>query len=244
MDFATITVSIRNENYVAQGDIPVTLSSSRGLMDEISPLTTKTNSSGKAQFVVRSLKNGTSTYSAAIEGFSTFNKTVDVVYSQGLELALPVGSLVKIPDDNRSDTLSDTAVYYYASNGKRYVFPNEPTYFSWYNDFGSVQTISLEDMSKIPIGGNVTYRPGSYLVKFQTDVKTYLPTKGGVLRWVTSEEIAKSWFGSDWNTAHTHDISEAFFINYTIGEPVYHRLDASPIGAQSQVTTINQHLGL
>ena len=29
---------------------------------------------------------------------------------------------------------SQAAVYYYASNGGRYAFPNEKTYFTWYND--------------------------------------------------------------------------------------------------------------
>ncbi|USN52308.1 MAG: hypothetical protein H6759_04795 [Candidatus Nomurabacteria bacterium] len=138
--------------------------------------------------------------------------------------------------------MSDTAVYYYASNGKRYVFANEKVFFSWYPSFSDVQTITLEQMSLIPIGGNVTYRPGSKLVKFQTDVKTYLPTKGGVLRWVTSEQVARQWFGENWNT-HVDDISEAFFVNYRMGEPIAHELDVSPEGLRAQVTTIDKDLG-
>ena len=30
---------------------------------------------------------------------------------------------------------SQPAVYYLADDGKRYVFPNERIYFSWYEDF-------------------------------------------------------------------------------------------------------------
>ena len=64
-----------------------------------------------------------------------------------------------------------TTVYYYAANGKRCVFPNEKTYKSWYSDFSSVQKISDADLTSIPMGcGNVTYKPGSQLLKIQSDI--------------------------------------------------------------------------
>ena len=43
-------------------------------------------------------------------------------------------------------------------DGKRYVFPNEATYRSWYSDFSTVQTITDKEPAQITIGGNVTYR--------------------------------------------------------------------------------------
>ncbi|MEK7115787.1 MAG: hypothetical protein AAB879_00140, partial [Patescibacteria group bacterium] len=68
---------------------------------------------------------------------------------------------------------STDAVYYYGQNGKRFVFPNSKTYFSWYTDFSTVKTISSDELATIPIGGNVTYRPGVKLVKITTDPKVY-----------------------------------------------------------------------
>src|SRR3989338_2938836 len=55
---------------------------------------------------------------------------------------------------------SFAAVYYMGEDGFRYVFPNDKTYFTWYENFDSVKWLSDTDMGTIQIGGNVTYRPG------------------------------------------------------------------------------------
>lgn len=243
IDSATVSVTIKNMYYGSMPDLPVSLTSSRGDMDEIVPLTPTTNSSGRASFLVRSLRNGTSTYTAIVNGQTFPNKTVSIGYQAGLSLSLPVGSLIKIPDDNDVQNLSDTAVYYYASNGKRYVFPNEKTYFSWYGDFNNVRIIPIDQMSLVPIGGNVTYRPASRLVKFQTDSKTYLPTKGGILRWAKTEDIVRNWFGDDWNR-EVDDISEAFYVNYKFGEPIAGPYDVSLQVIRDTAATVNENLGL
>lgn len=114
---------------------------------------------------------------------------------------------------------SGPAVYYYASDMKRYVFPNERTYFSWYRDFSSVKTISDTELASIMIGGNVTMRPGTNLVKITTDPKVYAVTKGGVLHWIESEAVAVALFGSNW-AQRVVDVPDAFFVNYTVGSSV------------------------
>lgn len=222
-------------------DVPVTLQSSRGALDEITPETSNTSITGRAQFEIRSLKNGTSTLTALVNG-QPLGKSVDVRFENGISLLLDVGDLVKIPDDGDLSTQPDTAVYYYASNGKRYVFPNEKVYFSWYPQFSNIKVIPLDQMSLIPIGGNITYRPGSRLVKFQSDSKTYLPTKGGVLRWVASEDVVRTWFGADWSK-EVDDISEAFYVNYKFGEPIGSSFDVSLDVVRSSTNSINTHLG-
>ena len=65
------------------------------------------------------------------------------------------GSLIKLPDDRNPRTDADSAVYYYAADGKRYVFPGDKIYFSWYRDFSGVRTVDAAAMSSIPLGGNV-----------------------------------------------------------------------------------------
>lgn len=114
---------------------------------------------------------------------------------------------------------SGQAVYYYAANGKRYVFPNEKTYFTWYKDFSSVKTISDAELAAISIGGNVTYRAGTRLVKITTDPKVYAVSPTGILHWVESEALAKSLYGDNW-AQRIDDVPDPFFVNYTVGSSV------------------------
>lgn len=121
------------------------------------------------------------------------------------------GSLIK------SNEVS--AVYYCGANGKRYVFPHEKVYFSWYDDFSDVITVTAEELASVPLGGNVTYRPGVRMIKIQTDTKVYVVDQGGQLRWVASAEIAEALYGPEW-AKQIDDISPAFFVNYQIGDPI------------------------
>jgi len=237
-----ITVLIRDDLLAAQAGIPVELFSSRGALDEISPSSTVvTDSLGRAKFDVRSLRDGLATFTAQANGLP-LEKWVDVTFKNGLSFPLAAGDLIKIPDDGNATTLNDTAVYYYATDGRRYVFPNENTYFTWYTDFSNVQVIPIDQMSLIPIGGNITYRPGTRMVKFQTDPKTYIIIRGGVLRWIKSEDIARTWFGPAWNT-FVDDVSEAFYVNYTFGVPVENALDVSLQIIRDATRTVNADKG-
>jgi hypothetical protein len=242
IDNALITVTVKDTNLAAMPEKNVVLTSSRGALDEIRIEKGVTDLLGKAYFRVSSLKDGSAVFSAKIDGI-TLDRTVTMTFSGGLTFPLQTGDLIKIPDDGDAKTLNDTAVYYYASNGKRYVFPNEKTYFTWYPDFAHVKIIPLDQMSLVPIGGNVTYRPGTRMVKFQTDVKTYIVTRGGVLRWAKTEDVARGWFGADWNTA-IDDVSEAFYINYKFGEPVENALDLVLDIIRNATQTIDADKGL
>lgn len=129
-------------------------------------------------------------------------------------------SLVVLPGEGsliRGTTFS--AVYYVGEDGFRYVFPNDKTYFTWYSDFSSVETISDEMLAKIQMGGNVTYQPHMRMVKIQSDPKTYYVAFNGTLRWITSEAVAEAAYGPEWNTK-IDDIPDGFFTNYTIGDSV------------------------
>ena len=80
------------------------------------------------------------------------------------------------------------------------------------------------------------------MVKFQTLNTVYCVEEGGVLRGITSEEIAKSIFGANWNTK-IHDISDAFFSNYSFGEIIDSTSDYDPDTALAGTTTIGQNFG-
>jgi len=110
----------------------------------------------------------------------------------------------------------NTSVYYLGSNGKRYVFPNSTTYFSWYPDFSGVVTIPAAELQSYPLGGNVTMRPGTKLVKITTDPSVYAVEPNGTLRKIQNEAQAASLYGTNWNKKIV-DVPDAFFTNYTLG---------------------------
>ena len=111
---------------------------------------------------------------------------------------------------------SGPAVYYMAADGRRYVFPNEDTYYSWYPDFSGVCRIPDSVLATIWIGGNVTIRPGTFLVKILTDPKVYAISPRGLLHWIETETVALDLYGPTW--AHQiQDVPDSFFVNYTIG---------------------------
>lgn len=131
------------------------------------------------------------------------------------------------------------AVYYKATDGKRYVFPNQRIYFSWYTDFSTVTIISDEELAAIPLGGNVYYRPNSRLVKITTDPKVYWVDRFGELRHILSEKVAQDLFGTDW-ISQIDDLPDAFFAGYTTGEP----LDSSSLIEDPGVWTIDDNQGI
>lgn len=130
------------------------------------------------------------------------------------------------------------AVYYIGADGFRYVFPTDKTFFTWYENFNDVIWISDVELGKIQIGGNVTYRPGVRMAKITSDPRTYAIGKDGELRHITSQDIASSLYGSNWNSK-VDDIPDSFFSNYTIGEPIMSASDYSSTTSMSNSSTIN-----
>lgn len=236
IEYAIVTVVLRDMNLGSVVGANVTLQSSRGSEDVITVLHNVTDLFGRAKFKITSLKKGGSVFTAIVDGQALVRQAALSV-SGGIAVALQDGDLIKIPDDGDPLTQSDTAVYYYAKDGKRYVFPNEKTYFTWYPSFSNVKIIPLDQMSLIPIGGNVTYRPGTRMLKFQTDVKTYVVSRGGILRWLKDESVAQGIFGANWNQ-YIDDIPESFYVNYEFGEPVANSLDYVPDIVRNSVQSI------
>ena len=136
------------------------------------------------------------------------------------------------------------AVYYCGGDGKRYVFVNDKAFFTWYTDFSGVQTLSASELADIPLGGNVTYKPGKRMVKIQSDPTVYVISEGGVLHHVPSEQCAATLYGSNWNK-QIDDIPDSFFVNYTVGTPLaacsdYHKSDEED---RSDSINHDRHIG-
>ena len=138
---------------------------------------------------------------------------------------------------------STASVYYLASDGKRYAFPNAGTYATWYADFSTVRTISDQELSTYTLGGNVTDRPGVKLIKINTDPKVYAVSRGGVLHWVQTETLARQLYGTSWNR-QIDDVSDGFFSNYTVSSPIANASEYVPTEQTQQTPTINIDKGL
>ena len=136
------------------------------------------------------------------------------------QAAASAGDLIKMA--------GNSSVYYLAANGKRYVFPNSATYFSWYPDFSGVVTIPAAELQSYMLGGNVTMRPGTKLVKVTTDPSVYAVEPNGTLRKIQSEAQASSLYGTNWSK-RVVDVPDAFFTNYTVGSAL--AIGSTPVGS-------------
>ena len=119
---------------------------------------------------------------------------------------VPVYSLIKA---------SGPAVYYYAADGRRYVFPSESVFYSWYENFDSVITITDQEMSDIPMGNKrITMRSGTWLIKTPS-VPTVYAVSQGTRRPIVDEAEAELLYGPNWNQKIV-DISPVFFGDYKL----------------------------
>lgn len=112
---------------------------------------------------------------------------------------------------------SSSAVYLLKDN-KRWVFAHQSIYLSYYNDFANVTTVSDSKLAEYQLGGNIKYRPGT-LIKIPSIPKVYRVNANGVLNWIETESGAKKLYGDNW-AGYVNDVSEAFFIEYTVGESI------------------------
>jgi photosystem II stability/assembly factor-like uncharacterized protein len=135
-------------------------------------------------------------------------------------IGLPAGSLVK--------STASSAVYLVGADGKRYAYPNVTVYNTWHEDFSGVKTISTEQLASLTLGGLVTVRPGTVLVKIESDPKVYAVEPGGGLRWIETEDRAKLLYGNAWNK-NVIDVAVSFWPSYSGGSAL--GMDIHPTGS-------------
>ncbi|MEK7615280.1 MAG: S8 family peptidase [Patescibacteria group bacterium] len=134
-------------------------------------------------------------------------------------------------------------VYFYSTDGKRHAFTNEKVFFTWFSNYDSVKEVSATFLSSLPLGKNVTYHPGTKMVKFQSVPTVYAVSKGGVLRPIVTEQVAFVLYGTNWNT-QIDDISDAFFGNYRFGAKVTVPADYDVAKEKASVTGLNENFPL
>ncbi len=135
---------------------------------------------------------------------------------------------------------SGPVIFYLASNERRYAFPNEQTFRTWYQDFSRVRTVSDAELARYTYGGNVTYRPGTRLLRRTGDSKIYTVGRGGMLRWVTSPAVVRAYYGSNWLRL-VDELPEPRVADYVFGEPIRAIRDAAPATERTQTPTVEQN---
>lgn len=169
------------------------------------------------------------TFFAAALSFAAFTP----LFASALSPAQP--KLVRAP--------SSSAVYYALPDGRRFTFPNERIYRSWYPDFSFVESLSANELASYRLAGAVVYHPGQ-LIKITTDPKVYAVTQNGVLRWLETESVARRVAGANWSSL-IHDLPDELFPAYTIGAPVRESestFSLAPLLTGGETIAMNQQL--
>ncbi|MFZ5365211.1 MAG: hypothetical protein ACOZBH_03380 [Patescibacteria group bacterium] len=136
-----------------------------------------------------------------------------IVWAMGVATFVPVASAAVIePGDVIKGSFD--AVYFYASDGKRYVYPQDKYYFTWQYDFSGVMTITDGELADIPLAGNVVTRYGTKLIKILSIPSVYAVSREGTLYRVPDQATAESMFGTAWG-GRVMDVQDGFWPNYT-----------------------------
>lgn len=129
--------------------------------------------------------------------------------------------------------LSST-VYFLDKDNVKHIFPNKTTFTSWFgNNFSQILTLPQKVIISLPLGKNVTVRPGK-LVKFENNPLIYAVERGGVLRAYRDPTAYGKIYGSEWYQ-EIISLPEISFNDYTVGTPLatYEVVDGAVLQVQN-----------
>lgn len=111
-------------------------------------------------------------------------------------------------------------IYYYAADGKRYVFQDILVFKSWFGDYPQEKIAfeSSEAMSQSPLGGNVFLRPGS-LLQSATLLDTFIVYKNANISPVADLKLLEKFYGTDWKNKVVI-LPDYYFSQYVMGKPI------------------------
>ena len=168
------------------------------------------------------VSDGSNANFSVIASADTPIENVDDIPSVPVDTSTPVaimqridGTFVELRAGNlfRGETLSGV---YLVRNGKRYVFPSESVYFSYYDSFSNIVMVKDSQLKALDIGGRVTMAPGR-MIKIQSDNHVYQVQEDGTIRHIPDEATARSLYGDTWNKQIT-DINVTFWFDYPRGD--------------------------
>lgn len=144
------------------------------------------------------------------------------VYEATLSLNAMTGA-----SEIRAVKVSGSSRVYLVLDDTSYWIQNEEIYFSWFNSWNDVETISSAALNALSYDGEATYAPGTRL-KMANDPKVYMVGSDGKLHWITTQLIAYNIFGQNWNKGII-EFNTADTTNLTFGSTVDEESDVQSI---------------
>lgn len=120
-----------------------------------------------------------------------------------------------------------TAVYFVDANRMLHLFPNAVIYKTWFANFNAVKIVPASSIAALEKGVPITYHPGSRLLKVTGDAKVYVVSRGRTVRWITSEALARHYYGAAWHKL-IDQVSSSHFSQYSVGDPIRREVDYDP----------------
>ena len=137
------------------------------------------------------------------------------------------------------------SVYYVGADGKRHVFWNAQTFFTWTDSWSNVVWVTDATMPTLALGSPMLPKPGVVLVKIVSDPNVYLVDADAngtfLLRHIVSESVATEMFGASW-ADDVIDLEPTLFAHYERGEDVTvpESVDLSAVKTRTQIASIAQ----
>lgn len=114
----------------------------------------------------------------------------------------------------------NNAYYWYDTDGNRYAFTAVSSYESWFpGEPTGVKNATIEELAPIPLKGAVPHRPGVRLIQFESSPQVYAVDRFGVLRWLTSEQVAFEIYDEQW-TDRVDLLPVTDYPLYRFGSPI------------------------
>lgn len=134
----------------------------------------------------------------------------DVDTSEGSTTLLPEGTFFK---GESWDTV------YYVDGTTRRPFLDAQTFFTYADNFDAVIETSDDYLANYAIGTPMLPKAGTVLVKVVSVNNVYALEADNTLRWISSESLASSLYGSNW-ADYVIDVPVTAWGHFTIGEDV------------------------
>lgn len=133
-------------------------------------------------------------------------------------------------------------VYWYDPNGNRYVFLSNAAVTSWYPDASSrVEETPVAELAKIPLKGTMSHKPAARLLKFASSPRIYAVSRYGMLRWLTTENVAVALYGPNWKSS-MDEISVADYPVYRFASPVTDEAEFAKGDLFADIATPSQNI--
>lgn len=98
-------------------------------------------------------------------------------------------------------------------------FNDAQTYLTYLSNFNNVMTVTDATLPTLSLGTPMIPKPGVVLVKIQSVNKVYAIDTAGQLRWVTTEALASSIYGSNWSN-YVIDIPDTLYPSFKHGSDI------------------------